>query len=50
MLETEGLTARGSAGNTVAHPLTKIATNAALPVRYGIRNDTLREGEVPCRL
>ena len=29
MLETEGLTARGSTGNTVAHPLTKIATQSA---------------------
>jgi P27 family predicted phage terminase small subunit len=29
LLETEGLTARGSTGNTVVHPLTKIATQAA---------------------
>jgi P27 family predicted phage terminase small subunit len=35
LLETEGLTARGSTGNTVPHPLVKIATQAARDVcRY----------------
>jgi P27 family predicted phage terminase small subunit len=29
LLETEGLIAKGSTGNTVAHPLTKIATQSA---------------------
>jgi P27 family predicted phage terminase small subunit len=29
LLETEGLTARGSTGNTVVHPLFKIATQSA---------------------
>ncbi len=29
MLETEGLTARGSTRNTVAHPLSKVAAQAA---------------------
>jgi P27 family predicted phage terminase small subunit len=35
LLETEGLLAKGSTGNTVVHPLTKIATQAARDVcRY----------------
>jgi P27 family predicted phage terminase small subunit len=35
LLETEGLLAKGSTGNTVVHPLVKIATQAARDVcRY----------------
>jgi P27 family predicted phage terminase small subunit len=35
LIETEGLTARGSTGNVVAHPVVKIATQAARDVcRY----------------
>jgi P27 family predicted phage terminase small subunit len=32
LIETEGLTARGSTGNVVAHPVVKIATQAARDV------------------